>query len=41
MHRRYYSINYNIARLAVRMMPDLGIVDGVEAMEEDDLLAEM
>ncbi|MEM1541941.1 MAG: DUF362 domain-containing protein [Ignisphaera sp.] len=35
MHRGYFSINYNIAKLATRLMPDLGIVDGVVAMEGD------
>ncbi|MEM0026965.1 MAG: DUF362 domain-containing protein [Ignisphaera sp.] len=33
MHRGYLSINYNIAKLATYMIPDLGLVDGVEAME--------
>ncbi|MCD6195877.1 MAG: DUF362 domain-containing protein [Staphylothermus sp.] len=33
MHRGYYSINYNIALLATKMMPDLGVVDGVIGME--------
>jgi len=33
MHRGYYSINYNIALLATKMMPDLGVVDGVVGME--------
>jgi uncharacterized protein (DUF362 family) len=33
MHRGYYSINYNIAKLATLMMPDIGVVDGVIAME--------
>lgn len=33
MHKGYYSINYNIAKLATHLMPDIGIVDGVEAME--------
>jgi len=35
MHRGYYSINYNIALLATKMMPDLGVVDGVIGMEGD------
>ncbi len=35
IHRGYYSINYAIAKLATYIMPDLGIVDGVEAMEGD------
>ena len=35
MHRGYYTINYNIAALATKMMPHLGVVDGVEAMEGD------
>ena len=33
MHRGYYTINYNIALLAEELMPDLGIIDGVIAME--------
>ncbi len=33
IHRGYYTINYSIAKLATYMMPDLGVVDGVEAME--------
>ncbi|MEM4867581.1 MAG: DUF362 domain-containing protein [Ignisphaera sp.] len=35
MHRGYFSINYNIAKLATRLMPDLGVIDGVVAMEGD------
>ncbi len=35
MHRGYYSINYNIALLATKLMPDLGVVDGVISMEGD------
>ncbi|RLG77255.1 MAG: hypothetical protein DRO12_02685 [Thermoprotei archaeon] len=35
MHRGYYTINYNIAALATKMMPHLGVVDGVEGMEGD------
>ncbi len=33
MHRGFLTINYNIAKLATYLMPDLGVVDGVEAME--------
>ncbi|MEM1678375.1 MAG: DUF362 domain-containing protein [Ignisphaera sp.] len=33
MHRGYLAINYNIAKLATYLMPDIGVVDGVEAME--------
>ncbi|MCD6301144.1 MAG: DUF362 domain-containing protein [Staphylothermus sp.] len=33
MHRGLYTINYNIALLATKMMPDLGVVDGVIGME--------
>ncbi|MEL9940522.1 MAG: DUF362 domain-containing protein [Ignisphaera sp.] len=39
MHRGYLSINYNIAKLATYMMPDLGLVDGVEAMEGNGPIA--
>jgi len=35
MHRGYYSINYNIARLASKLMPDIGLIDGVYGMEGD------
>jgi len=33
MHSDYLAINYNIAKLAVHLMPDIGVVDGVVAME--------
>lgn len=33
IHRGYYTINYAIAKLATYIMSDLGVVDGVEAME--------
>lgn len=33
IHRGYLSINYAIAKLATYLMPDLGVVDGVEGME--------
>lgn len=33
IHRGYATINYAIAKLATHLMPDLGVIDGVEAME--------
>ncbi len=33
MRRGYSSINYNIALLTTKMMPDLGVVDGVVGMK--------
>lgn len=35
IHQGYWQINYNIARIAVHVMPNLAIVDGYEAMEGD------
>ncbi|MBS7653694.1 DUF362 domain-containing protein [Candidatus Bathyarchaeota archaeon] len=35
IHQGYWQINYNIARIAVKVMPHLAIVDGYEAMEEN------
>ncbi|MEM1580964.1 MAG: DUF362 domain-containing protein [Candidatus Bathyarchaeia archaeon] len=33
IHQGYWQINYNIARIAVKVMPHLAVVDGYEAME--------
>jgi uncharacterized protein (DUF362 family) len=33
MHRGYLTINYNLAKIATMVMPDLGVVDGVVGME--------
>ena len=33
MHRGYLTINYNLAKIATMVMPDLGVVDGVIGME--------
>ncbi|MEM2739262.1 MAG: DUF362 domain-containing protein [Candidatus Bathyarchaeia archaeon] len=35
LHRGYWQINYNIARIAVYVMPHLAVADGYEAMEGD------
>ncbi|MCS7112771.1 MAG: DUF362 domain-containing protein [Candidatus Bathyarchaeota archaeon] len=35
LHQGYWQINYNIARIAVYVMPHLAVVDGYEAMEGD------
>jgi uncharacterized protein (DUF362 family) len=35
IHQGYWQINYNIARIAVKVMPHLAVVDGYEAMEEN------
>jgi uncharacterized protein (DUF362 family) len=35
IHQGYWQINYNIARIAVHVMPHLAVVDGYEAMEGD------
>jgi len=35
IHQGYWQINYNIAKIAVYVMPHLAVVDGYEAMEGD------